>query len=300
MSSALFLTLALSLGAGNDPYVRSRVDTGVAHDPNAHCLWWNRQDNPLIFHQNDQGNPETTGDSEFDAARRSIEVWQMASETCGHLQIQEGIRLADRKIGFVTGAADNRNIILYRQTLCQGLVRTTNPCWSALDCQNKYDCWDGQRGTIALTTTTYDVKTGEIMDADIEMNAASFVFTTVDAPPCVDRNYHQGCVATDVENTITHELGHALGLDHTGALGSTMNPSAPPGELSKRSLDPGTHQFVCDVYPRGAPPRDCVIEPLEEQLGKSASCNAVGGSSFLLALTAGALAVAGRRRSPRG
>lgn len=294
------LALALTLGAGNDPFVRSRVDTGAANDLNAHCLWWDHPDVPLIFHQNDQGNPDTTGDTEFEAAQRSIEEWQAAAETCGHLQIQEGIRVADRKIGFVTGAADNRNIILYRQRLCQGLVRTSDTCWSALDCQNKYDCWDGQTGTIALTTTTYDVKTGEIMDADIEMNAASFVFTTVSGPPCAQNLYHQDCVATDVENTLTHELGHALGLDHTSAIGSTMNPSAPPGELSKRSLDPGTQQFVCEVYPRGAPPRDCVIEPLKETLGESASCSAVGGSSFVLALTAGALIVARRRRSLRG
>ncbi len=299
MNLSLALALALALGADSDPFVRSRVDTGVLNDPNAHCLWWERQDAALVFHQNQQGNPETEGDSEFEAARRSIAAWQGASELCGHLQIQEGIRVADRKIGFVRAAADNRNIILYRQRLCASLVPPNDACWATLECQNKYDCWDGQKATIALTTTTYDVKTGEIMDADIEMNAASFVFTTVDGPACKAPDFRQDCVATDVQNTLTHELGHALGLDHTLANGSTMNPSAPAGETSKRSLDLGTEQFICDVYPRGAPPRDCVVEPLSGELGRPASCSAVAGSPLALALAAWGLIRARHRRSAR-
>src|SRR5205823_14818564 len=40
-----------------------------------------------------------------------------------------------------------------------------------------------------------------------------FIFTAVDGPPCADIN-QTGCVRIDVQNTITHEAGHTIGLDH--------------------------------------------------------------------------------------
>jgi uncharacterized protein (TIGR03382 family) len=119
------------------------------------------------------------------------------------------------------------------------------------------------------------------------------VFTTVDSPPCVydkyapDFGFNQSCVATDVQNTLTHELGHAFGLDHTTYAGSTMNATAPAGETSKRSLDQGTSQFICDVYPKGAPARDCVISTVDQELGQKAGCSATSAAPF------GAFAVLG-------
>ena len=282
MNAPFFLALSLALGAGDDPYVRSRVDTGRVNDDSAHCLWWNKTE--LTFHQNDRGNPETTGETEFDATRAALSEWQGAFDACGSIQLKEGVRVADR------------NIILYRDRYCGDVAAESDSCWSELSCQNKHDCWDGNRGTIALTTTTYDTRSGEIIDADVEMNAASFVFTTVDSPRCTAGIYNQSCVATDVQNTITHELGHAFGLDHTTAPGSTMNDSAPAGEISKRTLDSGTRQFVCDVYPKGMPPRDCVIQPVAMELGEKSGCAVAGTGSVLGLLGAWVVVRIGRRR----
>ena len=44
---------------------------------------------------------------------------------------------------------------------------------------------------------------GRILDADVELNEEFFTFTITDDN-----------VITDLENTLTHELGHAMGLDH--------------------------------------------------------------------------------------
>jgi hypothetical protein len=288
------LLTALVLALGNDPYCRSRVDTGLARDPSASCLWW---DQPVVvFHSNDRGNPETTGDTEFEAARRSIQEWHSAAAACSHLAVQEGPRVQDRLVGIESTGGTERNIIVYRDRACADVAPASHACWQEETCMNTHDCWYGSQGTIALTTTTYETRTGRIFDADVELNAAWFVFTTVDGPPCVKPNYHQGCVATDVENTLTHELGHALGLDHTTANGSTMNATAPGGETSKRQLDSGSRQFMCDVYPAGGLPRNCVVPAVHPQntLGDRTGC--LGGGLFgALALGVG-LGFGGRRR----
>src|SRR5262249_13277792 len=134
-----------------------------------------------------------------------------------------------------------------------------DPCKMKDDCGNEYDCWDHQPAAIAITTTTYEPQSGRIIDADVELNAPNFTFTTVDSPPCVKPNFAQTCVATDVQNTLTHEIAHMLGLAHPTSPGSTMNPTAPPGETSKRVVDPGTAGFPCAVYPKGGVSKDCII-----------------------------------------
>lgn len=293
---ALPLLMALAVGQ-TDPYVRSRADTGLVNDKRAHCLWWG---NPAVtFRQNVDGNPDIVGDSEFAAAAKALASWNEAGGACTSLTVTEGPRTSERDIGWVEGA-ENQNIVVYRMQYCGSFVSAQDGCWGEQTCPNVYDCFDQAKATIAITTTTYDRKTGEIYDADIEGNGAYFVFTTVDSPKCPDMGpFTQACIATDVQNTMTHEVGHALGLDHTLASGSTMNPSAPGGEITKRVLDPGTRSFVCDVYPKAAPSRDCVILVAKPELGSNANSCGVPtplGSLGLLAFGFAAATFGGRRR----
>ncbi|MBI3182061.1 MAG: matrixin family metalloprotease [Myxococcales bacterium] len=291
MNAALSLSLAAALGIPNAPYVRSRVDPS---DPDSHCLWW--KDGTVIeYRQGANGNPDTPGETELAAITRSAQTWQAVMDECGSLTLKEGSRTSSSKIGHDVGRADNENVMLFRTAFCTDKVGPSDQCWRLDDCMNRYDCWAYARGTIALTTTVFERSTGIIYGSDVELNAGSFVFTTVDAPPCVPPAFTQSCVATDVQNTMTHELGHLLGLDHTTYPGSTMNPSAPAGETSKRSLDPGTKQFVCDVYPKGRASRDCVINPMPAALGPAAGgCAAAPWSVAAPALLLGML----RRRRP--
>ena len=279
----LFALALLSALGGALPYVRLHVDTGTSATYDAHCLWWPA--GTVAMQQALAGNP-ATGGGEFDAVTRSIGTWGAQFQGCGNLTLDEGPRTSDRTVGF-NQAGSNTNLVIFRQNkLCQDVVPQGDACWkdSVFACANEYDCWPHSRGAIAMTTNTYEVRTGKVFDADIELNAGYFQFTAWDGPTCVPPNYTGGCVAYDVQNTVTHELGHVVGLDHSPDPGSTMYASAPLGEISKRTLDPGSEQFVCDVYPKGSYSRDCVVERLDPHL--SGGCQAAPGAWGLGALAA--------------
>ncbi len=91
---------------------------------------------------------------------------------------------------------------------------------------------------VALTTTTFDPETGELFDADIELNSSDFEFTTED-----------GDVVYDLESVLTHEVGHFLGIGHTDVEESTMLPIYLQGDVSLRTLGPDDSNAICDLYP---------------------------------------------------
>ncbi len=279
-SPILVAIAAITSGVGSAPYVRSHV---VATDPTSHCLWWAA--GSVIYNQSDVGNP-INGGTEFPAVTRSWQSWQTIQSGCGNLTLSEGPHLsgsAGRTVGYTLGSNNNDNVVMFRQTLCSNAAPPGDPCFANQTCNNVYDCWGNPNTTIGLTTTTYRVSSGQILDADIEFNAASFHFTTANGPICSGGNY-SNCVWIDVQNTATHEFGHSLGLDHTtycgsvdgGTMCSVMRDSSMPGETSKRTIDPWSAGFICDAYPKGLPSQDCA----QLALPKS-GCAAVPGTMAL-------------------
>lgn len=103
---------------------------------------------------------------------------------------------------------------------------------------------------IALTSVFYDLDTGEILDVDIEVNAEHFEITTLDEAP-----------RTDLQNALTHELGHFIGLSHSEVFQSTMYPNAADTETSKRSLEQDDINGLCALYPYDDTPSTC-LEPI--------------------------------------
>nr|WP_211194068.1 myxosortase-dependent metalloprotease, MXAN_2677/MXAN_2678 family [Pyxidicoccus fallax] len=274
------------------PYVRSRVDAG---DPRTQCLFWTAE--RVTWHQSTYGNPATPGETEFEAMSRAFQSWQDIFAACGNLTLQEGPRVNDRTVGYARQGG-NRNLVLFRDRDCSAVVDSTDACWAEDTCANTYDCWEDNDNTIAITLTTYDERSGIIYDSDISFNAARFDFTTTSGGGTCFPPVTNNCVATDVQNTATHEIGHFVGLDHTNAVGSTMNPSAQPGELSKRTIDSGSRDFVCTVYRQGAPSQACLHPVVESELGPQADtgCAAAGSLAALPALAAWALWLSRRRR----
>lgn len=242
MSAPLLLAATLLLGQTDAGYVRSMTTDGQ------HCLRWpvtGPSRSTVTIAQSSMGDP-AVGSGAFDAIDASRQTWAAQMQVCGSLDLVEGAQSSSRAIGYTRGGS-NENLVLFRLRDCTAVVPPGDPCQGMNSCGNAYDCWDYGAGVLALTTTTFTVSDGVLVDADIEINGAT-------ASPSVGVP-----VRNDVQNTITHELGHLLGLAHSPDPLSTMYASAPSGETSKRVLDPGTKQFVCDVYPVGLDSRDCLL-----------------------------------------
>lgn len=296
MSPAALGLLLLALAqTGTTPYVRSRAQPDPQYTPPA-CLYWTAP--RLVWQQSAAGNPATTGDTEFTAVSDSFQTWSQVFSRCGNLQLVEGARVAERHTGYEP-AGTNRNLVLFRTQACVDSAPSSSSCWQDGTCGNTYDCWDFDDATIGITIVSYDVRTGVIYDADIELNAARFVFTTVDSPPCMGTVSSQSCVSTDVQNTVTHEVGHFVGLDHSS--GGVMAPDASTGEISKRQLDAASEAFVCEVYPQGKASVSCVsrlpVDAADEEADEG-GCASAGVGALLLPLLA--LLPAALRRRRRG
>lgn len=262
-ASALWMAAA-ALVAASQPYVRSRGGD-AASSP---FLYW--PEGNLTFQQHSGGQP-SLGGSEFTAIRTAWKSWQKITDDCSSLKLREGPETASFAVGYDrANLASNANIIVFRLNSCDDsdVVPPSDECWDTEGCANKYNCWssDGNHtaSVIALTTSTFDTRSGRLYDADVEFNAADFHFTAVDPssgrPKCsvVDGG---DCIGYDVQNTMTHEAGHFLGLDHNPDPTSTMSATAPEGEVSKRAIDSQSEKFVCDVYPGGCSAAGTALMP---------------------------------------
>ena len=262
------------------PYVRTKTDDG------AHCLRWpvNAGARGTIhFVQSSTGDPGL-GNGVFDAVSRSAQTWESQLQACGNLDLAEtGQHSASRFVGY-TQSGQNENLVLFRLQLCSAVVPPGDSCVAAGNCGNAHDCWDHGSTVVALTTSSYIVSTGELLDADVEMNAASATPTIVDSPPCSPGAISTSCVANDVQNAVTHEIGHFLGLAHSPDPSSTMYASEPLGETSKRVLDTGSKQFVCDVYPAGQVSKDCAPSSSSSGCSSAGDPGALGPGILLLLL----------------
>ena len=314
------MKLALALAAGllwaaPPAFAYKRSTAGVGGP----CLFWNSRGHS--YQIDALGTPGVPGSDAFDAVRSSFASW--AAISCSDLAFPDlGLSTdpKDRRIGYVPGGV-NRNLVFWRTADCSGTAPPNDPCLTAGSCGNTYDCWGHGDNVIAVTTTTFNRLTGEIYDADIELNDAPhqdgtrFQFTTVDGPLCSSSNQtgcapvcttlgEANCIAYDVQNTVTHEAGHSIGLDHSLDPTATMYAFAPEGDVTKRTLHADDVQAICDIYPQGRPTVTCLGAPITLTPGPSSNgggsgCSAIGRSGSAEWIVALFAAIGWRRQRRR-
>ena len=113
------------------------------------------------------------------------------------------------------------------------------------------DSWKyrGEDNTLAKTTVTFDPATGEILDADIEINTAINPVTVRDPVPGPDG--FDPKVKYDLQSLMTHEIGHFLGIAHSPYPDATMFASYSPGSTDLRTISDDDREALCAAYPPG-------------------------------------------------
>jgi len=174
------------------------------------------------------------------AVHAAAAAWSSGSVPCTDMQIQ----IDESNDGTAEVAAEGVSRIVFRQQ-------------------------DWAYGSDVLALTSVYSRGAVIFDADMELNGVTKTWADVVADGVRDHY--------DVQNAVTHELGHFLGFDHTCWEGdpsgprpsdnhgqpiplckdaspeiqaTTMFPSADVGDTSKRDLSMDDVQAVCDVYPK--------------------------------------------------
>lgn len=113
------------------------------------------------------------------------------------------------------------------------IAARTRAEWQALE--------DHSANAVALTLVWHDKSTGEILDVDMELNTGAGSFND-----CQKQSCSAGML--DLQNTVTHEAGHLLGLGHSTVAGSTMQATtSDKPETTKRTLEADDQAGYCSL-----------------------------------------------------
>lgn len=284
-TSALALLCCLLAASDARAFVCARVSIGSS--PGSSLAWSTRE---IPFSLYARGTNDLDGSIEFEVLRSSFEAWRTLNvpegiEACG---LSAGTDITFRETALST--TDRIGYDFLHPELSENLLIFRDSDWDA-----------AEDNVIALTTTTYDSVTGEILDADIEFNSAVFNFSTTTS-------------GMNLANTAVHEIGHFLGLAHTQSANTdaTMYARAVPGETKKADLACDDALAVVFKYPAGeangycspavdacgfcAPPREPSPGPTVRVTAKAADGALEGGCASGAPFLWVIIALAFRRR----
>jgi hypothetical protein len=162
----------------------------------------------------------------YDDAKRiidlSFDTWMNVS--CKDSGAAPGIAASD------LGAAECDEVRYNSDSANQNLIVFRDDSWPYKDAYS----------TLGLTTVTFNADTGEIYDADMEINSSERNLSITDRVPAN---------GFDLRSVITHEAGHFFGLAHATSSSSTMYASYKPGTTALRTLSQDDIDGICTIYP---------------------------------------------------
>ncbi len=136
------------------------------------------------------------------------------------------------------------------------------------------ESWE-QGDSKAAMTYNWSTEEGAIVAFDVGLNAEDYEYTVDELDPVMD-----------LENVMTHELGHVLGLGHSDIDDlATMWDTTEPGELIKRDLRPDDENGLLANYGADVP----------MGVACSSSAGANGALGWLVGLVAAGLCLQRRR-----
>ncbi|TNE44526.1 MAG: matrixin family metalloprotease [Deltaproteobacteria bacterium] len=194
--------------------------------------------------------------SEMNAVKGAFLLWSTLTCSDGRpvglsAQFQGLLPPAQAKVGYDPNCAScNTNLVVF--------IRDRN-------------LWRHNDLVLSKTTLNFNETTGEIVDADIEINATGkFILTTQTQQP---EN-----IKWDILNIMAHEAGRFLGLDTSTDPKATMAAKSSEGDLSLRSLEKDDVDGICTIYP---PSDNAQQVPLyqEVEAQRDLGCSSVPGSA---------------------
>lgn len=128
------------------------------------------------------------------------------------------------------GSAECAEVKYNQETANQNLIVFRDDGWP----------YNDPYSTLGLTTVTFNAETGEIYDADMEINSSARNLSTSDKVPAN---------GFDLASVVTHEAGHFFGLAHATSPSATMYASYKPGSSALRTLSQDDIAGICTIYP---------------------------------------------------
>lgn len=209
VAPALALCLLL-LGAGA-LLVHGHVR--LVHPTTGNGLFWQNPQNISIVIQAD-GSKDLPDKSHVTALRGAIDAWNQAPGSTARL-VEDTSPSQQARTDF---QSTDIHLILFDEDNSSGYF----PVGSS----------------IVAVTPIWFYSSGRIADADVLFNGLGFRFTTSQQPG-----------RFDVQDVGTHELGHLLGLDHSGWAGASMFPYVDPTVILHRSLSADDVGGLRSIYP---------------------------------------------------